>query len=100
MVTWCSYKQKVVCFPTLEVENYMVAKTTHKMVWLQSLLNEFNVTSQTLMPMYCDNNIVIFIFGNVTFHEHMKHYDIDFHFIYDKVLRRGGGHYNTHNVNS
>ena len=38
------------------------------------------------MPMYCDNQAAIFIFGNLAFHERTKHIEIDCHFIRDKVL--------------
>ncbi|CAA7409258.1 unnamed protein product [Spirodela intermedia] len=33
------------------------------------------------MPMYCDNQIVIFIVGNFTFYERTKYIKIDCHYI-------------------
>ena len=40
------------------------------------------------MPMQCDNQAVIFIAGNCTFHERMKHIEIDCHCSRDKVMSR------------
>ncbi|CAA7395437.1 unnamed protein product [Spirodela intermedia] len=38
------------------------------------------------MFMYCDNQVVIFITDNFTFHEHTKHIEIDYHYIRDKIM--------------
>ena len=38
------------------------------------------------MPMHCDNQATIFIAGNSTFHERMKHMKSDCHYIRDKVM--------------
>ena len=40
------------------------------------------------MPMHCDNQATIFIFGNLAFHERTKHVEITCHFICGKVLMR------------
>ncbi|CAA6654666.1 unnamed protein product [Spirodela intermedia] len=34
--------------------------------------------------MHCNNQAVIFIAGNPTFHEQIKHIEIDYHYIRDK----------------
>ncbi|CAA6662621.1 unnamed protein product [Spirodela intermedia] len=40
------------------------------------------------MLMYCDNQTTIFIAGNPTFHECMKHIEVNCHYIQDKVMFR------------
>ena len=56
------------------------------MVWLLSFLQDLGITTRMSMLMHCDNQKTIFLSGNFAFHERTKHIEIDFHFIYDKVL--------------
>ena len=63
-----------------------MAEIAREMVWLRSFLKDLSISSPPPMPMYCDNQAVIFIEDNSTFHEHTKHIDIDCHYIRDKVM--------------
>ena len=63
-----------------------MAKTTHEMVWLQSLLEDLDISSPSPIPIHCDNQAAIFIVGNSTFHERTKHIEIDCYYIQDKVM--------------
>ena len=65
-----------------------MAKTLQEIVWLQSFLEDLGITSPSPMPMYCDNQVAIFITRNSTFHEHIKKIEIDCHYIQDKVIFR------------
>ncbi|CAA7403763.1 unnamed protein product [Spirodela intermedia] len=38
------------------------------------------------MPLYYDNQVVIFIIKNPTFHKRMKHIEIDYYYIQDKIM--------------
>ncbi|CAA6659490.1 unnamed protein product [Spirodela intermedia] len=40
------------------------------------------------MLIHYDNQIVIFIIGNSTFHEYTKYIEIDCHYIQDKIMSR------------
>ena len=40
------------------------------------------------MPMYCDNQVVIFLANNPTFYKHTKHIEIDSQVIRHQVLDR------------
>ena len=51
------------------------------MVWLQSFLNDLDISSPSPIPMHCDNQAAIFIAENSPFHKHMKHIEIDFQYI-------------------
>ena len=65
-----------------------MANTTCEMVWLPSLLQDLDITPKTLMHMHYDSLLDIFTIMNPIFHEHKKYIEINFHFIYDKVLQR------------
>ena len=63
-----------------------MAAITHEMVWLQSFVQDLGITTPMPMPMHCDNEAAIFITENLAFHERTKYFEIDCHFICDKVL--------------
>ena len=62
-----------------------MVETTQEMVWLQSFLEDLGISSPSLMHMHCDNQAAIFIARNFTFHERIKHIEIDCHYIRDKL---------------
>ena len=59
-----------------------MAATAHKMVCLQSFIRDLGITTPMSMRMYCDNQAVIFIAGNLDFHERTKYIEIDCHFFF------------------
>ena len=38
------------------------------------------------MPMYCDNQVAIYIANNPTFHEHTKYIEVDYHYVREMVM--------------
>ena len=86
IVTWRSRKQKVIFCSSWEAEYQAMAAIAREMVWLQSFVQDLGITTPMPMPMHSDNQVVIFIAGNLAFHERTKHIEIDCHFIRDKVL--------------
>ena len=62
--------------------------TAHEMVWFPSFVQDLGITTPMPMPMpmHHDNQTIIFISGDLTFHEKTKHIEIDYHFIHDKEL--------------
>ena len=51
------------------------------------MLIELGFAVKTPKPMYCDNQTVIFIANNLTFHERTKYIEIDYHYVHDIVMR-------------
>jgi hypothetical protein len=68
-----------------EVECQAVANGVAETSWLRQLLLELHspLTCNTLV--YCDNASVVYLASNLVQHQHMKHIEIDLHFIRDKV---------------
>lgn len=64
-----------------------MAHTTCEMIWLKNLLLDFRITCSSPMPMFCDNQDAIFIASNFTFHERIKHIDIDCHFVCNAIFK-------------
>ena len=55
-----------------------------ELTWLTALLKDFEIHIPSSM-IFCDNQAVIHLSSNPTFHEHSKHIEIDCHFIRKKV---------------
>ncbi|RVW27742.1 Retrovirus-related Pol polyprotein from transposon RE1 [Vitis vinifera] len=49
------------------------------------LHSELGVTLPTPPVIYCDNVGATYLYSNLVFHSHMKHVEIDYHFIRDQV---------------
>jgi len=60
MVTWRSKKQDV-SRTSAEAEYRAMTHTSCEMMWLKNLLLEFGFSHLGLMPMFCDNQYVIYI---------------------------------------
>ena len=56
-----------------------MAEIAQDIVWLRSFLEDLNISSPSPMPMHFDNQAVIFIAGNSTFHKRTKHIEIELH---------------------
>ena len=64
-----------------KAEYRALVDTTSKLIWLQWLLKDLNVSTSSTTPLYCDNESAIHITHNDVFHEWTKHIKIDCHFI-------------------
>ena len=85
LVSWKAKKQTTVSHSSTEVEYRAMAATTSELVWLSHLLQDFGLTPDPPILLFCDNQAALHIASNPTFHERTKHIDIDCHFVREKV---------------
>ena len=85
LMTWRSKKQDVVSRSSVEAEYRVMAHTACEMVWLKNLLIELGFRQPGPMPIYCDNQSVIYIAQNSVF---MKHIEVDCHFVRDTSTKK------------
>jgi histone deacetylase 1/2 len=57
-------------------------------MWVESILNELGVEHPQTACLWCDNLGAIYLCANHVFHARMKHIEIDFHFVRERVARR------------
>jgi hypothetical protein len=57
-------------------------------MWVQSLLRELKVPHPLTAKVWCDNIGATYSAANPMFHSRMKHVEIDFHFVRERVARK------------
>ena len=81
LISWRSKKQTHVARSSTKVEYCALADTTSELLWLRWLLKDLGVSTNSVTPLYYDNQSAIHIAHNDVFHERTKHIEIDYHFI-------------------
>ena len=64
-----------------EAEYRALAATTAELIWFFWLPQDLGVDCFTKTKLHCDNRSAIQIAHNDVFHERIKHFEIDYHFI-------------------
>jgi hypothetical protein len=54
---------------------------------VQSVLRELGVKQPTAVVLWCDNLEATYLSANLAFHATMKHSDVDYHFVQERVAK-------------
>lgn len=87
-ISWRTKKQLTVLRSSAEAECRAMAIAISESIWLRSLFSSLGVASEPPMKLYCDNHSAIHISANTVFHEHSKHFDMDYHFARECIQSR------------
>lgn len=68
-----------------EAEYRLMAAATCELVWFKSLLNDFGISVEKPMQLFCNNQAVVHIASNLVYHERTKHIEIDCHIVREKI---------------
>ncbi|XP_071699438.1 uncharacterized mitochondrial protein AtMg00810-like [Rutidosis leptorrhynchoides] len=85
LVSWKSKKQSVVSRSSAEAEFRAMAVATCEIIWIMNLLSDFNIKVDLRVELFCDNSSAIQISANPMFHEKTRHFDIDLHYLREKI---------------
>ncbi|MCO5579008.1 hypothetical protein L7F22_032859 [Adiantum nelumboides] len=85
-VTWNSKKQPTIALLSTEVEYRDTAVAACEVAWLKMLLQDLEIQVQDSIVIYCDNINNIQLARNPVFHARMKHIEVHYHFIRERVL--------------
>jgi hypothetical protein len=87
LVSWSARKQLIVSHSSTEAEYKAVANATTKVMWIQMLLLEIGVPCPKQANMWCDNIGAKYLTSNPVFHVRVKHIEIDYHFVCERVAQ-------------
>ena len=79
-ISWGSILQWTIALSTTEAEYMAVTETVKEVIWLKGLLSDLGVI-QEKNKVFCDNQSVIFLAKNPTYHARTKHIDVKYHYV-------------------
>jgi hypothetical protein len=85
MISWGNRKHKSIALNTVEAEYMVACEACIEAVWLRKLISDLfdQIPESTII--YCDNQSCIRLSEHPVFHERLKHIEIKYYFIRDKV---------------
>nr|GEV61741.1 ribonuclease H-like domain-containing protein [Tanacetum cinerariifolium] len=86
LVSWKSKKQATISKSFFEAEYKSMSTAFSEVVWLDNLLHNLGLRNLYPVELCCDNSLAIQIAANLVFHERTKHFELDVHFVREKVL--------------
>ncbi|XP_020413003.1 uncharacterized protein LOC109947434 [Prunus persica] len=87
-ISWQSKKQGSVFRSSTEAEYMALANTAADLSWIRQVLLDLKMFLPDSPIMYCDNLSALTLSSNPVYHSRIKHLDIDFHFVREKVQRK------------
>ena len=85
LVSWSARKQGTVSRSSTESEYKALANATAEVMWIQTLLQELNISSPRAAKLWCDNLGAKYLTANPVFHARTKHTEVDYHFVRERV---------------
>ncbi|GJW06676.1 putative RNA-directed DNA polymerase [Tanacetum coccineum] len=85
LVSWKSKKQPTLSKSSAEAEYRAMAATTCEAMWIVKILKDLGLKDLLPVELHCDNKAAIQIAANPVMHEKTKHFDLDVHFVREKV---------------
>jgi hypothetical protein len=85
LISWSSKPQNIISHSSVDAEYRVVANSMAEACWLRQLLQELHAPLSKSTLVYCDNISTVYLSTNPIQHQHMKHVEIDLHFIRECV---------------
>ncbi|KAH9782717.1 Integrase catalytic domain-containing protein [Citrus sinensis] len=79
-VSWRSILQSTIALSTTEAEYMAATEAVKETIWLKGLLGDLGVIQENI-AVFCDNQSVIFLAKNQTYHARTKHIDVKYHYV-------------------
>ncbi|KAJ6918083.1 hypothetical protein NC651_012338 [Populus alba x Populus x berolinensis] len=86
-ISWASKKQHNVSRSSIEAEYRALAIAAAELAWIRQLLCDVHIPLHIPPIIHCDNISAISLASNPVFHSRMKHLQIDYHFVRERVIK-------------
>ena len=86
LISWKSKKQNTVSRSSTESEYRALGVATCELTWVLKILYDLKIKGLTLVDVFCDNESAIKLALNPVFHEKIKHFEVDVHFVRENVM--------------
>jgi hypothetical protein len=87
LVSWSSRKQNTMSRSNTEAEYKALASATVEIIWVKSVLQELGIKLTRPVVLWCDNLSATYLSANPAFHACMKHVEVDYHFVRERVAK-------------
>jgi hypothetical protein len=88
LISWSTQKQSTVYRSSTETEYKSLTNATAKVMWVQSILTKLGISLKRAPCLWCDNIGATYLNINLAFHGRMKHIEIDYHFVRERVANK------------
>lgn len=85
IISWTAKKQKTVASSSCEAEYTAAFECCKEAIWLRTLLACINLPEAKSTVILCDNNAAINLSEDPSLHQRVKHIDIKYHFLRERV---------------
>ena len=83
-----SSKQHTVARSSTEAEYKALTNSIAEVIWLQYLLRDLQILSNSTPFIWCDNIGVTYLSANPIIHACTKHVEVDYHFVRNRVAKK------------
>ena len=87
LVSWRSKKQSTISRSSTESEYRALGSLTCEIIWVLKVLYDLGFSNMVLVDVFCDSESAIKLALNPVFHDKTKHFEIDVHFIREKISK-------------
>jgi hypothetical protein len=86
LISWTAKKQLVIARSSTKAEYRAMTLATIDLFWLRMLFKDLGIPLFSTPRLWCDNIGAFALASNPVYHARTKHIEVDYHFIYEKVL--------------
>ena len=88
LISWTAKKQPVVARSSTEAEHGSMAFAIAKLYWIRMPFKELSIPIFTTPCLWVDSIGALSLSSNLVFHARIKHIEVDYHFIREKVFNK------------